>query len=231
MTTPPHTNVSAPTADTSTDHVLVAAIEHAWKWFELHANQRMQFINHYMIAVAFLGTAYITALAAQKPLYFPAGMIAVISIGITLFFYFAERRVRRLIHDGERSISSLEAAITSRLCINYPAVDLKIAERADRTFTGEWKYSSVFGWMYCGFGIAAVNAAAYALTESHATWRWYVSATLLSLGAVLFAQTNFERKTGDQRERNETEESGSKGILGVLFLIAGAALALYQAIQ
>ena len=44
-------------------------------------------------------------------------------------------------------------------------------------------------------------------------------------------ELRIERKTVDQREHNETEESGSKGILGVLFLVAGVVLAIYQAIQ
>jgi hypothetical protein len=224
-----HSNHNHPpsSAHTTTDPLLIAATEHAWSWFELHASQRMQFINHYMIAIAFLGTAYTTALVAAQPLHVPAGLIALIGLGITVFFFFAERRVRRLIHDGEESLVSLEEAITSSLRTNYPGVDLNIVKRAERSGAGEWKYSSVFGWMYGGFGIAALNAALHGLTVARATWEWHTACSLMALGALLFAQTNFERKSNLHHEPHATRESGTKGIFGCLLLVAGLALAIY----
>src|SRR4051812_31773082 len=39
-----------------------AAIEHAWEWFSLHAGQRLQAVNFYLIAAAFLSNAFVNAL-------------------------------------------------------------------------------------------------------------------------------------------------------------------------
>ena len=39
-----------------------AALEHAWQWFALHARQRMQCVNFFLVAVAFLAAAFVTGL-------------------------------------------------------------------------------------------------------------------------------------------------------------------------
>jgi hypothetical protein len=35
--------------------------EHAWSWFSMHAQQRMQTLNFFLIAMAFLAAAYGTS--------------------------------------------------------------------------------------------------------------------------------------------------------------------------
>src|SRR5882757_915360 len=37
-------------------------LDHAWQWFTLHATQRMQAVNFFLVATAFLSTAYVAAL-------------------------------------------------------------------------------------------------------------------------------------------------------------------------
>ena len=34
---------------------------YAWNWFALHSNQRMQFVNFWLISVVFLGAAFVAA--------------------------------------------------------------------------------------------------------------------------------------------------------------------------
>ena len=42
-------------------------LDHSWKWFELHASQRMQLINYFPVAVAFLTAAYAVGLRDDTP--------------------------------------------------------------------------------------------------------------------------------------------------------------------
>jgi hypothetical protein len=41
-----------------TDATGKVALDHAWNWFNLHAGQRMQTFNFFLIATAFLIAAY-----------------------------------------------------------------------------------------------------------------------------------------------------------------------------
>ena len=45
----------------SRQFLLEQSIKHAWDWFALHANQRMQGVNFFLLAAAFLTGAYVNA--------------------------------------------------------------------------------------------------------------------------------------------------------------------------
>jgi len=75
MTTPP-------------DPVEIAkqAREHAWNWFALHATQRMQAFNFFVVATAFLIAAYASLLDKE-----PAAAAVLAIVGAWLAFWFNRR--------------------------------------------------------------------------------------------------------------------------------------------
>ena len=48
--------------------ILDKGLDHAWEWFSLHARHRMQAVNFFLVAVAFLSAAYVSALRFTHPL-------------------------------------------------------------------------------------------------------------------------------------------------------------------
>jgi Flp pilus assembly protein TadB len=74
------------------------AFDYAWNYFSLHSGQRMQSLNFFLIAAAFLASSYVTAIVGGHPL---------IAAGLSLLGAFSslvyriERRVRGLIHAAE----------------------------------------------------------------------------------------------------------------------------------
>ena len=81
------------------------ALDHAWAWFSLHATQRLQSVNFFLVATAFLSAAFVTA--AKEKMYALAGGIAVLAVLISYVLYRMERRVRSLIHAAEHAIAPL----------------------------------------------------------------------------------------------------------------------------
>ncbi|GAA3251139.1 hypothetical protein GCM10017691_63680 [Pseudonocardia petroleophila] len=80
--------------------------EYAWNWFALHSGQRMQLVNFWLVAISFLGAAYVQArignlrgIAAGIAM---AGMIASVS------FSLLDERTRRLIDVAEDALRGLE---------------------------------------------------------------------------------------------------------------------------
>jgi hypothetical protein len=117
-------------------------LDHAWAWFALHATQRLQLVNFFLVAIAFLSAAFVTA--AKEQLYLLAGSVAVLAVSLTYCFYRVELRIRRLLHAAEDALKPLQEILA-----NIVHVDgLSLVSRVEEGRPGEWKYSKVFRYMY-----------------------------------------------------------------------------------
>lgn len=94
--------MTGPTAPTAP----VDPVSYAWNWFSLHSAQRMQMVNFWLVAVAFLGAAFVQAttsgLSAVAVGISAAG--ALCSIGFLLL----DRRTRDLVMVAERALRRME---------------------------------------------------------------------------------------------------------------------------
>jgi hypothetical protein len=124
------------------DEAVKQALDHAWEWFSLHATQRLQSVNFFLVAVAFLSAAFVTAVKEQ--MYFLAGGIALLGACISLFFYRMERRIRSLVQAAECAMEPLEKELAD--CVGVDAV--RLVSHVEEAKPGEWKYSKVFRYLY-----------------------------------------------------------------------------------
>src|SRR5258705_7826150 len=87
-------------AEETQKYILDRGLDHAWQWFTLHATQRMQAVNFFLVATAFLSTAYVAALR------FPVVAIGVSALGtlFSLVFYRFEIRIQELLKAGEKAL-------------------------------------------------------------------------------------------------------------------------------
>lgn len=95
---------------------------YAWNWFALHAGQRMQLVNFWLVAVAFLGAAFVQARTANLP----AVAVGVCLTGAlaSVAFSLLDARTRELVLVAERALRDLEekrvaagAAASTRLVL------------------------------------------------------------------------------------------------------------------
>jgi hypothetical protein len=141
------------TDDESSDKI---AFEYAWGWFSLHAGQRMQAVNFFLIAITFLSGSYVSAVVGSRP-----GLaIGISALGAfsSFIFYRIERRVRGLIHAAEGALRPLEQNLASRTGI----VGIRIVEKVENAPRGSWPYSKVFRALYAAVGCAFALGALYA---------------------------------------------------------------------
>ncbi|WP_216893413.1 hypothetical protein [Nocardia alni] len=84
---------------------------YAWNWFALHAGQRMQLVNFWLVAVTFFGAAYVQARIGRMPAVAAGVCIAgaVASIGFALL----DARTRQLVQVAEAALLRLEDARAS----------------------------------------------------------------------------------------------------------------------
>lgn len=90
---------------------------YAWNWFALHAGQRLQLVNFWLVAVAFLASAFVQARTSH---------LTVIAVGVSATgavasaaFMRLDRRTRQLVGVAEQALRHLE---TSRVADGLPEV-------------------------------------------------------------------------------------------------------------
>jgi hypothetical protein len=99
MTTPP-----------DADEIAKQAREHAWNWFALHAAQRMQAFNFFVVATAFLIAAYASILEKHPG---AAAFLAAVGAWLTLWFNRLDARSRQLVEAGEDALRVSQARLAS----------------------------------------------------------------------------------------------------------------------
>jgi hypothetical protein len=93
------------------DEIAKQARDHAWNWFALHAAQRMQTFNFFLVATALLVAAYATLLEKHRD---AACVVAVLGAWLSLWFNRVDYRNRQLVKAGERALSISEAQLAAR---------------------------------------------------------------------------------------------------------------------
>jgi hypothetical protein len=147
------------TESDSTDKI---AFDYAWGWFSLHAGQRMQAVNFFLIAIAFLAASFVSAVVGNRP-----GLaIGISALGAfsSFIFYRIERRVRGLIKAAEEALRPLEKSMATRTGIPQ----LQIVESVEIAPKGSWSYSRVFRALYLAVGCTFFLGSLYAGFAKHA---------------------------------------------------------------
>ena len=136
---------------------LTTALNHAWAWFEVHAVQRQNFVNFFLIAVAFLSAAYVGALSGN--LNGVAAAVCVVGVGISVAFFLLDLRNRELTRAGERPVRELEA----RLADAVGVASLRILEGIDRPRHAWISQGKIIRAIHSAAMICFIVAGCYAL--------------------------------------------------------------------
>lgn len=137
-----------------------AAIDHAWEWFSLHAEQRMQAVNFYLIAAAFISNAFVNALKDTN--FVVAAGVGIMGAFIAFIFLMLEQRVRSLVKAGEGALISGE----KQLAKDSQIPEIEILTRVEIPAKWTWSYSKVIRYLYGLTGLGFFAGFIYALVRS-----------------------------------------------------------------
>lgn len=136
------------------------SLDHAWAWFSLHASQRLQMLNFWLIAVAFLVTAYAASVGKSHP-----GLPLAIAVGgaiMSFCFHRLERRTRSLVRFAEDALKQLEDGLAATSGV----AEIRIIQRVNeaRNKCDFSTYGRVILVMQWAVIVGFLGAAAYAAT-------------------------------------------------------------------
>jgi hypothetical protein len=137
------------------DEATKQARDHAWDWFALHATQRMQAFNFFLVVAAFFVAAY-GSLLEKHPV--AASGIALIGAWLAVWFNRLDYRTRELLKAGETALAACE----QRLFDSSQITGLRIQDTIKQPGAGASSYRRVIGvveWtIFCVFVVAAAYA-------------------------------------------------------------------------
>jgi hypothetical protein len=138
-------------------HILDKGLDHAWQWFTLHANQRMQAVNFFLVATAFLSSGYVAALRV------PPVAIGVSALGIlfSLTFYGFELRIQELLKAGEKALYRAQRCLADETGIP----EFNICEAVEIARIPVTKYSKVIRTLYGTTSVGFTAGLVYAITH------------------------------------------------------------------
>ncbi len=137
------------------------ALNHGWRWFEYHANQRLTMIRFYLIAIGVIGTAYFTSLIKGYP--FGSLLIAIFGAFASFSFYRLDQRVSNLIKLGEAVLDKEEKNLEELLHYNEIRI-IKNAEKKEHKYLGS--YSKIFRAIFVCMIALFIIASLYSLQKA-----------------------------------------------------------------
>jgi hypothetical protein len=129
------------------------ALDHAWRYFALHAQQRISVFSFFVVLSGILATGIGAGLQAGKPM---APVVAILGALLALFsfvFYRLDRRGSELVKLAEDAIvASEERCMPSYARIVAEEGKRRISDAATRT----WTFGRSFKLMFWVMGIAGL---------------------------------------------------------------------------
>lgn len=138
------------------DARLRAALDHAWGWFSLHAGQRMQGVNFFLIASAFLVSAFGTAVTSR--VYVVAIGVGLLGSWVSWWFNRLDRRANELVKAGEAPMRVLQRRLAEATGISELAILDLVNEPRERWTSYSKVIDVLHGTTFCAFAGAAIYA-------------------------------------------------------------------------
>jgi hypothetical protein len=132
------------------------AHDHAWNWFALHAAQRMQTFNFFLVATAFLVAGYASLLEKHRG---AAAGIALLGAWIAFWFSRLDMRNRQFVKAAERALVALE----SQLFAVTGIAEIKIVEAVEQPAIGTSSYRRVIKVIQWTMFAVFLSGAIYAM--------------------------------------------------------------------
>ncbi|MDJ0033355.1 hypothetical protein [Pantoea ananatis] len=118
-----------------------SSFEHAWKYFELHSQQRMTVFNFYITAIGLLTAGCGVSLQqGGKYIYFST-IIGLFMIFVTFIFHKLDKRTSKLIKNSEKALIYLENKFESN---ETKIFSFDETSTKSNSIFGDWSYGRCF---------------------------------------------------------------------------------------
>lgn len=137
-------------------------MDHGHTWFSVHASQRLLGINYFLVASAFLATAYTSTI--EK---FPgvSSVVGLVGFMTALRFHQLDLRTRELIKLSESAVMSLEERLADLLSMPELNIIARSNKRASDPEERTNTYSETIMGLLVGMAVLFFGGFVYAIAR------------------------------------------------------------------
>ncbi len=141
-------------------------LDHAWRYFQLHAAQRITVFNFYVAAsgLVIAGLIYSLRGGEETALYSVIAGIALVLLSVV--FSMMDKRVKEMIKSSERTISRIETSSIEKPEHRVMTVEQEEEAATHYSLFGNWTYGQAFRrifWVVGAFGLIGSALGAWQL--------------------------------------------------------------------
>jgi hypothetical protein len=136
-------------------------LDHAWRYFELHANQRMSLFNFFLVLSSFVAAGLGASLQLRGTLELMGVGLGVILATVSFTFWKLDQRTSFLIKHAERAVAEIESGFsvsTARLFSNEVRVTARVVSKCYNPCR-LWTYGSAFRFVFLVMGLVGIIGA------------------------------------------------------------------------
>lgn len=94
------------TRDERKDELMRLKFDYAWRYFALHARQRVVMFNFFLLGSSFLASGY--GLLIREQFYWHAAVVAIVGVLVGVISFLLDYRNHQLVGLGEQALKSVE---------------------------------------------------------------------------------------------------------------------------
>jgi hypothetical protein len=148
--------------------------EHAWRYFELHANQRIAVFNFFLLASGAIAAGLATTLQGT-PRFSSLGIaLGALLMLVAFIFWKLDQRASFLIKHAENALAETERAFPANEACLF-LFEPKASKQASQTaswWSKQWTYGQAFRFVFIVMGLFGVAGAALSLARFTGWLTW-----------------------------------------------------------
>jgi len=151
-----------------------AALEHARRYFELHANQRMSLFNFFLLLAGVFAAGLAALVQGSERLAILGVVLGLMLALVSFVFWKLDQRVSFLIKHAEAALSELEKRIPEervRLFLNEPALTSVACSTGSR-WTRLWTHGRSFRVVFWIMGAAGFGGSILSVLRFCGCIKW-----------------------------------------------------------
>lgn len=149
-------------------------MEHAWRYFALHAGQRLSMLNFFVVIFGLIAAGLAAALQASPRLSFVAIALGVLLSVLSFVFWKLDQRTSFMIKHAEDVLSEREKHLLAEGNWIFARDAPRAREQFDRmsTWTGLWTYGKALRLLFTLAGVFGLIGAGLGAMRALGHFSW-----------------------------------------------------------
>jgi hypothetical protein len=136
-------------------------LEHTWRYFELHANQRMSVFNFFLVMSGALAAGIAASLQGSPNLAAVGVVLGVLLSLVSFVFWKLDQRVSFLIKHAETALAEMESSLLTERARLFSLEPMSTAAAGSKSnlWVRHWSYGESFRVIFAVMAVFGVCSA------------------------------------------------------------------------